>query len=85
MDELTFCYGFTYEKVRYGWKEKKLFRLPFTKNKRSYGLKEINPLLIGSTKVYNVQKNKITINRLRDITTPVNWSVSYFKNSDCPF
>lgn len=34
-------YGLQYKGVLYGWKDKKLYRLPYTKNKRSYCLKEV--------------------------------------------
>ena len=65
----TMCFtkGFIYKEVRYGWKNKKLFRLPFTRNKRSFGLKEIPFYVFKTTIVYNIQRDKITILSLKNV------------------
>lgn len=82
---MKFKYGFEYLGVRYGWKNKKLYRLPFERCLKSYGLKEINPIIIGSTTCYNIQRHKLTINKIKRITTNVDWSVSVLSEIDCPF
>jgi len=82
---MEFKYGFTYNGTRFGWKNKKLYRLPFEANNRSYGLKEIKPLLTGTTICYNIRKNRFTINALERMTEEVDWKVKVIKSEDCPF
>lgn len=82
---MEFKYGFEYKDVKYGWKNKKLFRLPYVKNNRSYSLKEIHPIIIGSTFCFNIQRDKLTIGRLKRITVGVNWKVDVIEENICPF
>jgi len=82
---MQFNYGFEYKNVKYGWNQKQLYRLPFYNSKRTYQLKLIKPIVIGSTTCYNIQRNKITINRLKTLTEKVNWVVDYPTENICPF
>lgn len=87
MEEITtlYKYGFEYKGVVYGWKNKKLFRLPYIKNRRSYKLKEIPFYCFNSTLVANIQRTKLTINKLKHLTKEINIEVKNFIESDCPF
>lgn len=87
MEEITTLYkfGFVYKEVTYGWKDKKLYRLPYTKNKRSYGKKEIKFYCFSSTLVANIQRVKLTLNRIKTMTTEINITQKEFVVSDCPF
>lgn len=82
---IEFKYGFIYKGVRYAWKDKKLFRLPFERNKRTFGLKEIPRYVFKSTQVYNVQRTKLTLNKLRLLTEQVNWNVNKVIEEEYPF
>jgi len=82
---IEFKYGFIYKGVRYAWKDKKLFRLPFERNKRTFGLKEIPQYVFKSTQVYNVQRTKLTLNKLRLLTERVNWNVNKVIEEEYPF
>lgn len=82
---MKFKYGFEYKGVSYGWKSKKLFRLPHVKNNRSYSLKEISPIVIGSTFCFNIQRDKFTISKLKRITKSVNWVINVVEKDICPF
>lgn len=82
---LKYNYGFEYKNVRYVWKDKKLFRLPYTKDNRSYSFKEIPIYCFKTTLVANIQKTKLTINRLKQLTIKVDWQIEIFENSDLPF
>lgn len=82
---MHFRYGFEYLEVRYGWNKKQLYRLPFTRNNRSFDLKLINEIVIGSTTVYNIQRKKFTINKIKSITTNVDWNVEIIEKQICPF
>ena len=87
MDKITTLYkfGFVYKGVVYGWKDKKLFKLPYTKNKRSYNLKEIPIYCFKTTLVVNVQKEKLTINKLKSLTREINIIVESSISSALPF
>lgn len=82
---LCFRYGFEYKSVSYGWKDKKLYRLPYTKDLRSYSLKEIPFYCFKSTFVYNIQRTKLTINRLKNMTKEINVNVDVFEQDLTPF
>ena len=82
---LVYNYGFEYKGIRYVWKSKKLFRLPYTKNLRSYGFIEIPKYCFKSTIVYNIQRTKLTQNRLKELTKKVNWTREFLIDDDCPF
>lgn len=82
---LKFYYGFEYKNVRYVWKDKKLFRLPYTSKNRNYSFKEIPIYCFKTTLVANIQKNKLTKNRMKTLTKKVDWSIDIIKHSDCPF
>jgi hypothetical protein len=82
---IQYSYGFEFNKVRYAWKEKRLFRLPYVKENRSYGFLEIPEYCFKSTTVYNIQKTKKTINKLKKMTKEVDWNYSFIDSEDCPF
>ena len=71
--------------VRYAWKKKKLYKLPYSKDKRNYSLKKIEPILIGSTLCYNLQRTKVTINKIKKITTEVDWIIEDIIEKEYPF
>lgn len=74
----TMCFtkGFIYKEVRYGWKDKKLYRLPFTRNKRNFRLKEIPFYVFKTTIVYNIQRDKMTILKLKERTKNIDWKIN---------
>ena len=82
---LCFAYGFEYKEVRYVWKDKKLFRLPYVKNNRSYSFKEIPIYCFKTTLIANIQKTKLTLNRMKTLTKKVDWSIDVINHSDLPF
>lgn len=82
---LCFNYGFEHKEVRYVWKSKKLFRLPYIKNNRSYSFKEIPIYCFKTTLVANIQKNKLTLNRMKTLTKKVDWTTEIISDDDCPF
>lgn len=82
---IEYNYGFEYKNVRYAWKDKKLFRLPYIKNNRSYKLKEIPQYVFKSTQVYNIQRDKITIKKLKEKTSKVDWKIDVFIKNEHPF
>jgi len=82
---MIFKYGFEYNGTPYGWYKKKLYRLPYTKNRRSYSLKEIPMYCFSSTFVFNISRRKMTINKLKQLTKEINITVSTFGENECPF
>lgn len=82
---IVFTEGFIYKGVRHGWKDGKLYRLPFERNIRTFKFMEIKPFVIGSTDCYNVQRDKITRDRIEEKLETVNWSIDIYVEPDCPF
>ncbi len=82
---IQFKYGFIYKGVRHGWYKKKLYRLPFERNKRTFGLKIVPSYVFKITEVFNIQRTKLTLNRLKSLTVCVDWSVEVFLVDEIPF
>jgi hypothetical protein len=82
---IKYKYGFEFKGFLYGWKDKKLFRLPIEKGKRFYSLKEVKEIKVGNKKGYNVGRVKKTIDQLKEITIFINYKHQQIKDSECPF
>lgn len=78
-------YGLEYKSVLYGWRDKKLYRLPYTRNLRSYQLKEVPFYCYKSSLVCNLQRTKITLKRLKGMTKEINYTLESFVSDDLPF
>lgn len=87
IQEITtlYKYGFIYKNVKYGWKDKKLYKLPYIKNKRSYALKNIPINCFKCTLVANIQREKLTINKLNGLTFEINYSIISLVDDGIPF
>jgi hypothetical protein len=70
---LNFKYGFTYKELNFGWKDKKLYRLPSTKKLTIYPLKEVPQIEVGNKKGHRVCRDKKTIEQLMELTEVINY------------
>lgn len=82
---MQFKYGFEFNRLKYGWHKKELYRLPCLIGARYYSLKKMKSHLIGTTLCWNIYKHKMTKNQLEKLTVKVNWKIESLKNSDVPF
>lgn len=82
---IHYKYGFEFNNVKYVWKNKKLFRLPYSKKKRSYSFKEIPIYCFKATLVANIQRQKLTINKLKYLTVKIDWTYKFINDLVCPF
>ena len=84
---VNYKYGFEYKGFNFGWLNKKLYRLPSTKNLRSYPLKELNEIKINKSKGYRVVRDRKTIKQLMEMTEIINfkYTINGKNNNDCPF
>ena len=82
---IEFTKGFIYKGVRHVWKNKKLYRLPFERNKRTFGLKEIPMYVFKTTVVYNIQRDKLTFLKLKERTVLVSWKIEILIDDEYPF
>lgn len=82
---IEFKKGFIYKGVRHAWKDKKLYRLPFERNKRTFGLKEVPMYVFKTTAVYNVQRDKLTFLKLKGRTESISWKVDVLIDDEYPF
>ena len=84
---VKYKYGFEYKGFSFGWSKKKLFRLPTTKNLRSYPLKELSKISIGKKEGYRLMRDRKTIDQIMELTETINYThvVSGKGSDDCPF
>ena len=81
---MTFSAGFTMEGKVYGWHEKQLYRLPYTKGTKSFALRKMSPGRIGVTTVYFVGGKKRTIGSMISISSDLIPPVEIFTHPDMP-
>lgn len=82
---IDYKYGFDFDGILYGWKDKKLYRLPQMINKRFYPIKELTLINVGNQKGYNINRKKKSIRQLQDMTIFINYKHQVIKDKDCPF
>ncbi len=89
---ILFETGFEYKGVKYGWRNKELWRFPFKREGCIYGLKLIKPNFIIGKRAktpfvrYNVQRRQFSAGQLQTMTKIVNWQLDLIEgHADCPF
>ena len=80
-----FKYGFEHKGMKYGWKDKILYRLPSFVNKRSYGLKKLKLIDVGKQKGYNVARDKKSLKTLKEMTERIDYIHSTPSDNDLPW
>ena len=82
---IKYKYGFEINNFLYGWRDKKLYRLPQVVNKRFYPLREIKKIKVGNSIGYNVGRVKKSISQLEAMTIFINFELQKINDKDCPF
>lgn len=78
---VRYKYGFRFEGVLYGWKDKKLYRLPQMIGKRFYPLKECGSWQNGNI----VARKRKSHAQLKSMTHFIDVKIEQIKDNDCPF
>jgi len=78
---IRYKYGFDFNGIIYGWKNKKLYRLPQMIGKRYYPLKECGKWVNG----YIVGRMRKSHAQLEYMTNFINYEHQQIKDKDCPF
>ena len=79
---LHFLKGFKYKDRMFGFKDKKLYRLPYVFNNRNYPLKEIE----YKKKHYRVCRDKLSLSVIKPKIENIDIVIKILdKQSDCPF
>lgn len=69
--------GFLFKEFKFGWENKKLYRLPCVKNDRSYSLREIPLIKLSKTgQGYRLIRVKKSIAQVRALTKKVDWKLT---------
>jgi len=87
---VRYKHGFEFNKVLYGWKDKKLFRLPQQIGLRFYPLKEIKMKTekrkSGIFKGYLLHGGvRKSVKQLESMTIYIGKEFNKIKDEDCPF
>ncbi len=69
---IQFKYGFIYDGFMYGWHKKELYRLPSTSGNKSYGIKKLSTILVGTKVGYRIKRQKFTVEQLKQKSTEIN-------------
>lgn len=81
----NYKYGFTYKGFKFGWRDKKLYRLPSIVNNRFYPIKELSEIMIHNKVGYRIVRDKKTIEQLKEITVQIDYDHVTVSDKDCPF
>jgi hypothetical protein len=71
MRQLEFTEGFKYKGFRFAWKGSQLYRLPITKNGRSYSLKKIPKIKIANSSGFRVARDKKSVAQVLEMIRPM--------------
>ena len=83
--KIYFKKGFYYKGLLYGWKNKKLYRLPKMVNNRSLSLLELTKLKVGNNYGCIVGLDRKSMKQLEQLTTDINYIYEKIEHEDCPF
>lgn len=78
---VKFKYGFSFKDILFGWKNKKLYRLPQMIGERFYPLKKCGEWEDG----FIVGRMRKSNKQLKDMTIFINFEYQDIKDEDCPF
>lgn len=68
--------GFIYSGFRFGFKNKKLYRLATIKNNRNYPTREVPVISLSKTaQGYRLIRTKKSLAQVRDMVEKVNWTI----------
>jgi hypothetical protein len=79
---IRYTYGFEYNGILYGWKEKELYRLPQMIGKRFYPLRKCGE---WDDKGYYLGADRKSFAQLKSMTVFINQEVHEIESSDVPF
>lgn len=83
---IKYKYGFFIEEVIYGFKDKKLFRLPQMIGLRFYPLREIKQRKVGNKYGYLLYGNRYkSIKQIESMTVVIDKEVLLIQDKDVPF
>ena len=82
---IKFEFGLTFDGVIYGWKRKKLYRLPQIIGKGFYPLIELTLINVGNGKGYNLKRKKKSLKQIKDMTIFIDYKYQDIKDENCPF
>ena len=82
---VNYEYGITFNGFVYGWKDRKLFRLPQVINKRFLPLKELSMINVGNNKGYLLNQKRLSMKQLQSMTGIINFKVEKITSKECPF
>lgn len=82
---INYKYGISFDGILYGWKDKKLYRLPQMIDKRFYPLKELKLIEVGNKQGYNLNRKKKSLPQLEAMTVFIDKEVQTISDLDCPF
>lgn len=83
---MLFTEGFTYNGIPYGWKNKELWRLPYTNGVgKKYVLKRLELIDVNNTsKGYRIAREKKSITQIVEMTTKIKTKINIIKSADMP-
>jgi len=83
---IKYKYGFFVNDVVYGFKDKKVFRLPQMIGLRFYPLLEIKLRKVGNKDGYLLYGNRYkSLKQIESMAVVINKEVQSIKDKDCPF
>jgi hypothetical protein len=78
MEKIKFVKGFEVDRVKYGWKKGKLYRLPYLNGTRYYPLKEVECMSFSNGTIYYlIRRARFSTGKLLAITQDVSWEIEH--------
>ena len=81
----VYKFGFVFDNITFCWKSKKLYRMPYVKNKRSYEIRQLKLQKVGNSFGYWICGNFKSLTNLREITKVINYELMVTIDNMLPF
>jgi len=83
IEYMQFKEGFIHKGFKFGWHNKKLYRLPLVRKGKRYSLRKLDIIPIGNKEGFRLIRDKKSIDQVRDMTSPFKSVVKIVKCREC--
>ena len=81
----VYSFGFEYNSIVFCWHKKELYRMPYTRNKRSYNKRMLSQKKQGNSIGYCIDGDFKSMKILKQLTKQIKYEEIIKKESECPF
>ena len=82
---IVYIFGFVYFDITFCWKQKELYRMGYTRNKRNYNKRKLKQQKVGNSLGYWICGDFKSMKTLKEITEKIEYKEIVLIEPDLPF